>query len=80
MQQTALRLLKERGIDVIVDANVIAIEESESGEGEVVCEDGKRVPFCEVIWCTNVSYCSHCGAAIRNDVAAYVCRPRRLNG
>lgn len=59
MQTTALRLLKERGIEVFLDCNVVAIEERTGGVGDVVCENGTRIPYCEVIWCTNVRIRPH---------------------
>lgn len=54
VQQAALRLMEEKGIRVIFNAESVSIHEKDhdSDNNYILCTSGLRVPFDEVIWCT----------------------------
>lgn len=58
MQHTALRLMSERGIQVLFGCEALSINYNPDGYHQIVCSDGKKIDFFEAIWCTQVLHFS----------------------
>ena len=54
VQQKALHLMAEKGIRVIFNAESVSIHEKENelDNRYILCKSGMKIPFDEVIWCT----------------------------
>ncbi len=55
-QQTALRLMREKDINVIFNAEAISVHEKPDATEShyILCKNGMMIPFFETIWCTQV--------------------------
>jgi hypothetical protein len=54
VQQTALRLMKEKGIIVQFNADAVSVS-YETGKQYILCADGAKIDFFEAIWCTQAA-------------------------
>lgn len=53
VRQTVSSLLEKKRINIVYDAHIAHVDESDPSSTSLVSADGRRFPFDEAIWCTD---------------------------